>query len=192
MAAGDTYGIASGRYPLDVLRTAINNELIKHEVIRYDTTSLDIISDQSEYTLPSGIYKHNLMGVYEATDTDSNDNQWTPLDFSVQTAAAGSQHTLVIHSRNVTAGNDIMLEYKYRLVPLYDADDEIDPAIPMELLLSSAAANAELIRMRTYGSESKLDIEMLKMYREEARLAEMKNPIRLPAKRGRINEAGAY
>ena len=191
-ASSDTYGLASGRYPLDVLRTAINNELIKYEVIRYDTTSLDIESDQSEQTLPAGIYKHNLMGVYEGTDTDTDDNQWTPLDFSVQTAAAGSQHTLVIHSREVTSGNDIMLEYKYRLIPLYLASDEIDPAIPLERILSAAAANAELIRMRTYGSESKLDIEMLKFYREEAQLAAMRNPIRLPGRRGRINESGAY
>ena len=189
VASGDTYGLASARYPLDVLKTAINNELIKHQVIRYDTTSLDIVADQSEYTLPVGIYGHNLVGVYEAVDTDSNDNQWTPLSFSVQEGNTGSQHTLVIHSRDVTAGNDIMLEYRYRLVPLYLASDEIDTAIPLDLILDSAAANCEVIRMRTYGSESKLDIEMLKFYQQEAQLARMRNPIRLPAKRGKVNEA---
>ena len=189
VASGDTYGLASARYPLDVLKTAINNELIKHEVIRYDKTSLDVASGQSEYDLPAGIYGHNLMGVYEATNADSDDNRWTPLSFSVQ--ESDSQHVLVIESRDVTAGNDIMLEYKYRLVPLYSASDEIDPAIPLDLILSAAAFNCELIRQRTYGSESKLDIEMMKIYREDMALARMMHPIRLPAKRGRINEAGA-
>ena len=189
VAAGDTYGLASGGYPLDVLKTAINNELIKQEVIRYDTTSLDIVADQSEYTLPVGIYGHNLLGVYESTDTDRDDNQWTPLSFSVQEAATGTQHTLVIHSRDVTSGNDIMLRYKYRLVPLYLASDEIDPAIPLDRILDAAATNAEVIRMRTYGSESELDIEMLKFYQRQAQLAEMRNPIRRPSKRGRVNEA---
>ena len=188
VAAGDTYGIASARYPLDVLKTAINNELTKHEVIRYDTTSLDVAAGQSEYDLPTGIYGHNLMGVYEATTTDSNDNKWTPLNFSVQESDTGSQHVLVIHS-GITSTNDLMLEYKYRLVPLYLASDEIDTALPLAKILDAAAANCEVIRMRTYGSESKLDIEMMKIYRQDAQLADMKNPIRLPARRGRINEA---
>ena len=189
IASGDTYGIAGGRYPIDVLINAINNEIIKHQVMRYDITSLDIVADQSEYTLPAGIYESNLVSVEEATSTDSDDNQWTPLNFSVETADAGSQHKLIIHSRKVTAGNDIRLGYRYRHVPLYDADDEIDPAIPMELILDAAAMNCEVTRMRTYGSESKLDIEMLKQYREDAQLARMRNPIRPTPKRGKVNEA---
>lgn len=189
VASGDTYGIATARYPLDVLKTAINNELIKERVIRYDTTSLDVVAGQSEYDLPSGIYGHNLKGVYESTSTDSDDNQWVPLSFSVQEAATGSQHLLVIESRNITTGNDIMLEYDYRLVPLYTASAEIDPAIPMDRILDAAAANAIAISQLTYGSESKLEIEMWKFFQREAEIARMRNPVRLPSKRGKVNEA---
>lgn len=190
IASGDTYAIAGGRYPLDVLKTAINNELIKYKIPRYDKTSLDVVAGQSEYDLPSGIYGHNLKGVYQATTTDSDDNEWTPVSFYVQEAATGSQHLLVIESP-ITTGRDLMLEYDYRLVPLYLATDVIDDILPMARILPAAAMNAEVIRMRTYASESKLDIEMLKIFREDAQLARLENPIRLPIRRGRVNESGA-
>ena len=189
IASGDTYAVAGGRYPLDVLISAINNEIIKHKIPRYDTTSLDIVAGQSEYDLPVGITGANLRGVYESTSTDSNDNQWTPLSFSVQEAATGTQHVLVIESRNVTDGNDIMLEYVSRLSPIYLCDDEIDDIMPMARILPAAAMQCELIRMRTFDSGSPLDIDMLKVYRDEARQAKAENPIRLPAKRGKVNEA---
>jgi len=189
IAAGDTYGISAGRYPLDVLISAINNEIIKHKIPRYDTTSLDVVAGQSEYTLPVGINGNNLVGVYESTSTDSDDNQWTPLSFSVQEAATGTQHVLVIESRSVGTGNDIMLEYLSRLSPLYLATDVIDDIVPMARILPAAAAQCELIRMRTFDSGDPLDIEMLKFYRDEARQSKLENPIRLPAKRGKVNEA---
>jgi len=189
IALGDTYAVAGGRYPLDVLISAINNEIIKHKIPRYDTTSLDIVAGQSEYTLPVGITGDNLRGVYESTSTDSDDNQWTPLSFSVQEAATGTQHVLVIESRSVGTGNDIMLEYLSRLSPLYLATDVIDDIVPMARILPAAAAQCELIRMRTYDSGDPLDIEMLKFYRDEARQSKLENPIRLPAKRGKVNEA---
>jgi len=185
IASGDTYGVASGRYPLDVLISAINNEIIKYKIPRYDITSLDIVASQSEYDLPSGITGDNLRGVYEATSTDSNDNQWTPLSYSVQEAATGSQHLLVIESRDVTTGNDIMLEYVSRLSPLYLCSDVIDDIVPMARILPAAAAQCELIRMRTYDSGDPLDTEMLKFYRDEAAQARLENPIRLPSKRGK-------
>ena len=185
----DTYGCATSKYPLDVLKSAINNEIIKEKIPRYDRTSLDIVSGQSEYTLPVGIRGDNLVNVYEETDSDSDDSKPVKLNFEVQEAATGSQHILVIKSRNVTAGYDIMLEYLVQLSPLYLATDEIDDIVPMARILSSAAANAELIRMRTYSSGSKLDIEMMNVYRQEAREAELRHPIRLPAKRGSVNEA---
>ncbi|MCK5603712.1 hypothetical protein KAR91_17630 [Candidatus Pacearchaeota archaeon] len=189
VAIGDTYGVAVGRYPLDVLKSAINNEIIKHKQVRYDRTSLDIIANTSEYTLPSGIRGDNLVNVYEETDTNTSDSQPTPLNFSVQEAATGSQHLLLIESRNVTPGYDIVLEYMARLSPLYLATDVVDEVVPMARILPEAAANAELIRMRTHDSGSQLDISMLRFYQEEANLARQENQIRRPAKRGRVNEA---
>jgi len=82
-----------------------------------------------------------------------------------------------------------MLEYVDWCPAVYDADDEIDDIIPLERILSAAAATCELIRMRTYASGSKLDIEMLNYYHREAEKAELRYPIRYPAKRGSINES---
>lgn len=187
-ASGDSYSIAAGRYPLDVLINAINNELMKHRVILYDTTSLDFVDAQSEYTLPTGIRGENLLNVYESTVDDSDDNRWTQLNWSVQEAATGTQHELIIHSRNVSVDNDIMLEYLAWCPAVYLAADTIDDIIPLERILAGAAATCELIRMRTYGSGSKLDVEMMNYYRKEEEKAELRYPIRYPAKRGSVNE----
>ena len=188
-ASGDTYGIASGDFPLDVLISSINNELVKHNVIRYDRTSLDIVANQSEYTLPTGIRQDNLINVYEETNVVTSDSNPVALSFEVQTAATGSQQLLVIESKNVTTGNDIMLEYRTKLAPLYLSADVIDDSLPMARILANAAAHAHLVRMQTYSSGSDLGIEAMKMFREDARLARLENQIRLPAKRGRVNEA---
>ena len=185
----DTYGICAGKFSLDKLISAINNEIVKHKVVRYDRTSLDIISGQSEYTLPAGIRKDNLLNVYEETDSDTSDSKPTPLNFEVQTAAAGSQHTLVIKSRDVTAGNDIMLEYRTALTPLYLASDTIDDSLPLARILDSAAAHARLLSMSTGGAVSKLEIAAIDWHREDAALARAENPIRLPSKRGTVNES---
>lgn len=189
VASGDTYGIAVG-FPLDILIGAINDELVKHKVVRYDKTSLDIVSGQSEYTLPAGIRYDNLLNVYEETDTDSDDSKPTPLNFHVETADTGTQHTLIIDSRSVTSGNNIILEYTTFLSPLYLATDVIDDSLPMARILDSAAANARATRMSTSASGSELEIELMKIHREDARLARLENQIRKPYKRGRINEAG--
>lgn len=189
VAAGDTYGIWAGKFSLDILISAINNEIVKHKVVRHDRTSLDIISNQSEYTLPAGIRQDNLLNVYEETDTDTSDSKPTPLNFEVQTAAAGSQHTLVIKSRDVTAGNDIMLEYKTFLAPLYLASDTIDDSLPLARILDSAAGHAKFLGMSTGGAVSNLEIAAVDWHREDAVLARAENPIRLPSKRGTINES---
>ena len=190
-ASGDTYGIAQGKYPLDVLISAINNQLVKHRVVRYDSTTLDFVAEQSEYDLPAGVRAENLLNVYESQQDDDNDNRWVPLNFRVEAAAAGSVHVLIVESRGVTTGNDIMLEYTEFLTPLYLPAGVIDDSLPMARILPDAAAHCEVIRMKTYDSGNDLDLEMLKIHREDAQLAKLENQIRRPAKRGNVNEAGA-
>lgn len=189
VGAGDTYGIAAGSFSLDMLISGINDQLVKHKVVRYDRTSLDVVSGQSEYTLPAGIRQDNLLNVYLETDSDSDDSKPTPLSFDVQTAAAGSQHTLVIKSRSLPVGYDLMLEYKGYLSPLYLATDVIDDSLPMARILDDAAASVLALSMRTNSSTNKLDIELMKIFREDARAAKLENQIRYPAKRGKVNEA---
>lgn len=185
----DEYGCATGDFSLDMLISAINKELKKYTKTRYDRTSLDIESDQSEYTLPSGIRGDNLINVYEETDTDTDDSNPVPLNFWVQEADTGSQHTLVIDTTNVTAGNDITLEYEERLTSVYSASDVIDDVVPLARILPAAAANARMTRMSTDGVSSPVEVELIRMHREDARRAERENLIRKPARRGRVTEA---
>ena len=189
VASGDTYGIATGEYSLDMLIGAINDELVKHKVVRYDRTSLDVIASTSEYTLPAGIRQDNLLNVYEETDTNTSDSKPVALNFEVQTAAAGSQHKLVIKSTNITAGNDLMLEYTAPLSHLYLATDVIDDSLPMARILDQCAASVLAIAMKTGGTVSKLDLQLMQWFREDAMMAKLENQIRKPAKRGKVNEA---
>jgi hypothetical protein len=188
---GDVYVIATARYPLDVLISAINSELIKYWVPRWDKTSLDVIADQSEYTLPSGIHKYNLINVYETTTSDSNENRPVHLSYEVHTADAGSQHTLEIKSRNITSGNNIWLEYLSHPTPISAATDTIDEAIRLPNLVAHAAARAILISMQTYGSANDMDKDLRKELKEEAEKLDRRYPQRIPSKRGNVNEAAA-
>jgi len=189
VAAGDTYGIATGSFPLDMLISGINDQLVRHKVVRYDRTSLDVVSGQSEYTLPAGIRADNLLGVYLESDSDSNDSKPTPLSFEVQTAAAGSTHLLVLKSVGLPVGYDLMLEYTTHLSPLYLATDVIDDSLPMARILDDVAASVLALSMRTNSSTNKLDIELMRMFREDAKEAKRENQIRRPRKRGKVNEA---
>lgn len=189
VAAGDIYVIATARYPLDVLISAVNSELIKYWVPRWDKTSLDILANQSEYELPSGINKYNLVNVYEATQDDSNENRPVHLNYRVHTAAAGSQHTLEIMSRGVTAGNDIWLEYLHHPDPVSAATDTIDEAIRLPNLVAHSAAQALLISMQTYGSANEMDKDLRKELMDKAKRLDLQYPQRKPQRRGNVNEA---
>ena len=191
-AAGDRYGISTGRYPLDVLKSAINSVLIEYKQVLYDTTSLDTVNQQSELTLPAGITGANLVQVYAQTNDDADDNRWVPINYHVLEAATGSQHTLVIDSRNVSSDVDLMLEYTNYINPLYNADDEVDPVVPVVAILPQAAYQAELIRQRTFGSESKLDIAMLKHFEEQAQQARRRWPMRPIVGRGKVIERSTF
>ncbi len=189
-ASGDTYGVAGGDFPLDVLISAINNEIIKYKQPLWDLTSLDITNAKSEYDLPTGIRAENLIGVFESTVDDADDGRWVELNWHIREAATGTQHKLVIDTRNVGVDNDIGLQYLSQLSPLYLATDVIDDIVKMARILDSAAAHARVIRMSTYGTASKLEIEMLRIHREDAVLARAENVIRYPARRGSVVEGG--
>ena len=190
--AGDTYGITTQRFPLDIIKTAINDELIKYKAPRYDATTLDVVKDQSEYTLPVGIYKNNLLNVYESTVDDDNNNRWVPLQFEVQPADSGSQHTLVVKSRRVSVDNDFLLEYMAWCLPLDAFGDVIDESIPLPRLVVHAAAQTVLIVMQTYSSSNELDMDLWKFLSKQAEDSVDRYPIRPTQRKGRVMQAGGH
>lgn len=190
LAAGDKYGVMTSRFPLDIILSAINDELINYKAPRYDATSLDVVTAQKEYTLPAGIDKYNLLNVYEETQDDADDPRYVPLDFEVRPAAAGSQHTLVIQSTMITTGNDFLLEYMSWCIPLAEASDTIDESIPLPRLVVIAAAQTVLTVMNTFASGNKLEMEHWKQLTSQAEEAKKRYPIRPTQRRGRVMEAG--
>lgn len=191
VGAGDRYAVSNGRYPLDVLISAINRELVKYKSLRYDSTSLDVVQAQTEYTLPAGITKSDLINVYvETIKSDDNDHQWTEVRFDVHESTIGGQHTLILESEGLGVGYDLMLEYYEWHPRLAVATDEIDEHIPTALWLDAAAANCEVARMRQYDAGSDMDMEMLKYYRAESEKAERRYPIRYKQSKGRVMESG--
>lgn len=187
---GDSYGVATRKYPLDIMISAINNEVIKYKAPRYDATTLDVVAKQSEYTLPAGITKYNLINVYESTNDDSDDNRWVPLTFEVQPDTAGQQHTLIIHSRRVSTGNDFLLEYDAWCSPMTDASDVLDESIAVPRIVVHAAAHCVLMVMQTESSSNDLDEELWKMLVDQAKDADARYPVRPTRRKGNVMEAG--
>ena len=190
IGAGDTYGIISSRFPLDIIKTAINDEIIKYKAPRFDRTSLDVVIGQSEYTLPAGINRYNLINVYEETNDDADDPRWVAVDFEVQAATAGSQHTLTVKGQRLGSGNDFMLEYSSWCAPLLNPTDILDESIPLPRLVVHAAAQAVLIVMSTHNSAGELDKELWKFLRDQADEADKRYPVRPIQRKARVQTVG--
>lgn len=184
VAAGDKYALVVPRYPLHALIDAFNAELTGTQFPEVDT-SLTTITSVTEYTLPSGVFKHNLRQVWVQTNDDSADNQWFKLrNWSVQVATTGSAHKLIILSA-VDDGYTIKLVYVKYHDALIDPTDEINDLIPLELLLPGACIQAITNRSHfaSGGDHEKIQLERLE--REEIR-AKVDHLIILPQQDGRL------
>lgn len=111
IGAGDRIVIVPDAIPLQQMIVMANEVMGDYGRLQLVDTSLTIAANQTEYTLPTGITKENLYDVkIQGLTTDSNDNRWTSIPFSVQPAAAGTAHTLVIDQ--YATDYDLMLYYR--------------------------------------------------------------------------------
>jgi len=133
-AALDRYAIAKPIVPLDMLITAVNTVLSSCLIPVEDTTSLDTISGQTEYTLPAAVTRGNLVGVRYQTLDDSNDNRWMTIhNWFVTPGVTGAQDTLILPP-TLASGIDLSLVYLARHPDVYLATDNINEAIDLDAL----------------------------------------------------------
>ena len=137
--SGDRYIVATPRYTLDMLKSAINSVLQTAKVLDVDET-VSIEEDTTEYTLPTTIYRGNLMSVWYQTETDnSDDNWWQEIqDWRVIDSDTGTGDTLVLFQQ-YTADRTLQLHYLAYHPILSSISGEINELIDLEGLTIRAA-----------------------------------------------------
>lgn len=184
VAAGDKYAFIVPRYPLHALIDAFNAELTGVKYPEVDT-SLTTLAATTEYTLPSGVFKHNLRQVWVQTNDDSVDNQWFRLrNWMVQVATTGSAHKLILLSP-VDDGYTLKLVYVKYHGDLIDATDEINDLIPLERLLPGAAIHAIMNRLHFASGGDHEKTQLARFERQEI-MAKVEHVVMLPEKDGRL------
>lgn len=138
-AAGDRYIIATPKFPLSLLKSAINSVLATALVLDIDET-VSTEDNKTEYALPTTIYRGNLLKVFYQVNTgDSNDNQWQEIDdWRVEDGDAGSADTLILF-RQYDAGHVLQLHYLTYHTAVKDISGDINEVIDLQGLAIRAA-----------------------------------------------------
>jgi hypothetical protein len=140
IAAGDKVGIASPLFPMEDMIRLSNIAIRKLGEIDIRDTSLTVISNQTEYALPSTIQRYPVR-VRVQTNKVSSNNFWVDVNgWQVLPATAGSNWTLVIPREQV--GYTLEVTYRSLHPELTAFDSEILPTIHPELILNALLAEA--------------------------------------------------
>ena len=183
VASGDTYAITDQRYTLGDLITAINRAIRDVGYIPVtDITTLDTAAAQTEYSLPIAA-NHDLRTVeIETNISDSDDNQWAPVQFEIQHTAVGTADLLVFR-RQPPYPRDIKLVYMSPHVKLVAYTDKLSESVPYERVIYRAVVNA----MRHFQMKTEKDddwfMDVLSKYERRADEADLMHPIKAPKKR---------
>ena len=182
-ASGSVYALVPAITP-DEIVTAINIALRGIEYTAWDRTSLDVVSGQTEYTLPTDIMSGDLLEVWIPTTDDSDDNRATKIyGWRVERTAAGTGDTLILPS-GMTVDQDIWLHYKVRHVPLYDPVDAIHDEIPLNLIIYKAAASI-LLERHGQNTGDKTLVDRFNYLQDMAKDMERQHAIYIPQKTAR-------
>lgn len=139
LASGDRIMFTRSVWPVYEMLELVNTALTMIGDIPTIDTSLTTASDQTEYALPVGL-KRKIIKVEVQTDTDSNDNQWKEVQFSVVPAAPGSTGLLIIPQQD--AGYTIKIWYEDKHPRVQDYDDPIAEIIDPELAIAACVYQA--------------------------------------------------
>ena len=141
VGAGDRCVIVSeDDVPMQQAILLANQVLNDFGEIELTDTSLSTVAQQTEYTLPAGITRENLISVeLQGVTTDANDNQWIPIQYrDIQPATAGSTHTIVI--KQYAAGRELLLRYKGYHPYLSVYNSEIEAGLPYQTIKAAMRA----------------------------------------------------
>lgn len=185
VAATDRYALADKRIPLNILEQSVNRALQDMgKVVLTDTTSLDTADNQTEYTLPAAA-GHDLREVWiESNKDDADDNRWQRIyNWTVEKTATGTANTLIFPTQ-WASGYDVKLVYVDYHPELYSASDELDESVPIERIIYKAAFHALSHLYMRDASESVL--KERDRYEQLARDHEIKSPLKLPQRTGKL------
>jgi hypothetical protein len=120
------------------LIAAINRALKRIGLYTFtDTTSITIATNQTEYSLPSGIQE--LLSVEIQQNDDSNDNRWRFIyGWRIIPAAVAMTSEPLLYIPQQTTGWDIKLTYNGYHPTLVTYDDVVQKWIPEELLIAGS------------------------------------------------------
>lgn len=140
VASGDRIGIASPLFPFEDMIELANIALRKLGDIDIVDTSLSIVANQTEYTLPTAFNKRPVRVRRQTSQTASN-NQWELVQgWDVIPATAGSQWTLVVP--HLSQGYSLEVMYRDAHPELTAFDSYILDAIAPELAVCAVVAEA--------------------------------------------------
>ena len=178
VAAGDRYALADDTFPLNQLIHGINNALRDVGVMTFeDTTTVQIDTEQTEYTLPF-MPGGKLLQVWEQTVTnDANDNRWRKCPKSawyVAETGIGTAKKLIFNYQ-YPEDSYMKLVYTSNHPVLSASTDEVWEGIPLKNILYTAAV--EVLRWKKQELDTeKYDTELIKYEDLTLRL----NPVDLP------------
>ena len=141
VAAGDRCVIVSeDDVPMQTIIMLANQIMDDFGEIELLDNSLSTVAQQTEYTLPSGITRENLISVeLQGITTDANDNRWIPIQWKdVQPATAGSDHTIILDQ--YSADYEILLRYKDYHPKLTVYNSEIEAGLPYQTIKAALRA----------------------------------------------------
>lgn len=155
--AGDKYGVANSRFPLDRVVEKINMRLFSMIYIPQNDVSLTTVGDQTEYSLPAAAAV-DLRQVFIARSTDSADYdevEWN--NYRIAHADTAGTHKLVF-DRDFPSGYRIRLVYGGRHPDLRVASDKLSEFVHPDIVVYSAASDAlqeykDRTRLRTLDSK---------------------------------------
>lgn len=184
VASGDRYAIADDRVPLHTIISKINQALMDMGHVPYvDSTTLTIEGSKTEYTLPvqAGLDLREVW--YQTYNSDADDNRWTLVDgWNVSVNTTGTGSTLILPTQ-LDAGYKLKLVYMAEHPHLYDYDDMLSDAIPMERIVYPAVRDCFIhLRQQTRRSDFDNDIATWTQKAEQVRNT---RPIFEPKRRSR-------
>ena len=106
----DRYAVSDAHFPYDQLMDAVNLAISQYRYPRIDTT-LVVVADQTEYTLPTAVQHGRLKEVYVQTNDDADDRRFEKVG-EWWTVETGSSQLLIVPP-GLETGMDLRLDYEY-------------------------------------------------------------------------------
>lgn len=136
VGAGDRYAVSVAHWPQDILMDAVNLAIAQYRVPRMDT-SLTVVADQTEYTLPAGVKHGRVKEVYVQGNVDADDNRWRKVG-EWWTWDTGSGQKITIPP-GLTAGRTLRIDHERVHEDFDDGDDELYEILEPKHIIFRAA-----------------------------------------------------